>query len=128
MRVEVVRGKEFAMSIGEEIGVIERTFSTRNEAGDKVQISVRFDFSSAPDEVIRDWLVSNRVINLQSSLRKLSVEEIKAYDGKTVICDGSRARTQVDPVAALANKARAEGIDVNNKKELAEFIMKQLSQ
>lgn len=71
-------------TIGQKIGKIDHTFATKNEAGEVVQIKQTFDFTTASDVAIKQWLVSNRVIARQVPLRKLTAQEIRALDGKTI--------------------------------------------
>lgn len=113
-------------TIGKMIGKVSRTYSVKNDVGDKVNLTTVFDFTNAPDEVIKDWLGANRAINYQSTLRKKTAAEIKSLNGQTVVCDGSKAKVQVDPMTAFLAQATAEGIDVNDKVAMSEYIMSRL--
>jgi len=60
------------------------TFSTRLDNGDKVQLTITFDFSNVPKEQIIEWALSNRVIAFQRPLRALTKEEALKLNNTTV--------------------------------------------
>jgi hypothetical protein len=94
-------------TIGQMVGVIVHTFTVKNDAGDKVQITAKYDLTKAPDEVIRAWLASDRTIAYQRVLRTKTAEEIKSLNGEIVVYDGSRAKVQIDPETAMVAKLQA---------------------
>jgi hypothetical protein len=63
---------------------IKSTFSTKNHAGEVVQITVTFDLGGASKSDVSSWISSNRTIALQRVIRTLSASEIKELDGTTV--------------------------------------------
>lgn len=102
---------EQKQSIGEMIGVVSHTYSTKNEAGVSVQITTKYDFRKAPLDAVRGWLASDRTIDHQRKLRKMSAEQIKALDHKVVVCDGLRARgVQMTGAERILAEAKVLGI------------------
>jgi len=69
---------------GEKVMKKAHTFSTKLDSGDKVQLTVTFDFSDVPREQIIEWALSNRVIAFQRSLRALTKDEAVKLDGSTI--------------------------------------------
>jgi hypothetical protein len=70
--------------IGASIGIVEDNFSVTNNSDESVQIRVKFDYSNVSDNEIKSWLNGNRRISFQRPIRALTVEEIKALDGRTI--------------------------------------------
>jgi len=60
------------------------TFSTKLDNGDKVQLTITFDFSNVPKDQIIEWALSNRVIAFQRSLRALTKDEAMELNNSTV--------------------------------------------
>lgn len=83
---------------------INHSFSVTNEAGVSVSLNVIYDVSNAPETAIKQWIAADRTIAFQRTLKKLSADEIRAFNGKTVVMDGSRQKTQIDPEAAMIAK------------------------
>jgi len=94
-----------ANTLGNLIGKVKHSFSITNDAKEKVQVSVTFDFSTCTDADIKSWLCGNRAIVLQRPLRALSIGEIAKVDG-TVI-DASHAGRKVQSVEEKLNAAIA---------------------
>ena len=94
-----------ANTLGAIIGKVKHTFSITNDAKEKVQVAVTFDFSACTDSDIKSWLCGNRAIVLQRPLRALSIAEISKIDG-TVI-DASHAGRKVQSVEEKLNAAIA---------------------
>lgn len=61
------------------------TFKVTNKNDQVVQISMLIDLESATKEQKEAWALSNRIIALQRVLRNLSVNEIKALNGSTIL-------------------------------------------
>jgi len=60
------------------------TFQTTLDNGDKVQLTITFDFSDVSREQIIEWALSNRVIAFQRSLRALTKGEALELNNSTV--------------------------------------------
>jgi len=60
------------------------TFSTKLDSGEKVQLTIEFDFSGVEESQIIDWALSNRVIAFQRVLRTLSKEEAEKLNNSTI--------------------------------------------
>ena len=71
------------MTLGSQIGVVRHTFSNTNHAGDKVQLTVGIDFTSATDSEVKAWATASRTITFQKPLSKLDLAGMKALDGAT---------------------------------------------
>lgn len=71
-------------TIGQLIGVVEHTFSTKSIDGTSVQTCIKFDFASCDDADIKSWLVANRTIAIQRPLSKLTVKGIETTKNRTV--------------------------------------------
>ena len=52
-------------TLGQMIGTVTDTFSITNARGEKVQISVKWDFTTSTDTDIKSWLCGNRRIAFQ---------------------------------------------------------------
>ena len=92
-------------TIGATIGTVKHTFSVKNDAGDKVQLTIKVDFNTASDTDIKAWLVSNRVIAGQRPLRTLSKEELKNLNHTTFIAQdiGKKVKSREEQVQELVN-------------------------
>jgi len=112
-----------AVTMNMNLGTIAHTFSVTNDAGEKVQLSVVYDVSKAPEPVVKGWIASDRTIAFQRTLKPLTSAQIKAYNGKTIVYDGSRSKgAQVDPFVAITEAAKAAGIDPTDTVKMGEFI------
>lgn len=104
---------ENTKTIGEMVGVVRHTCSTKNDAGERVQTTIKIDFSSASDDDIKSWLTSNRVIAGQRVWRTLSVDEIKStVDGGTFMAQhiGRKIRSERERIADYVNAGIPENI------------------
>lgn len=70
------------MTLGEMIGIVKHTFSNKNDAGEKCQLTLDLDYRNASDNEIVGWLNSNRVIAFARPLSKLNLDEMKELDGQ----------------------------------------------
>ena len=73
------------MGLGTTIGKVTDNFTITNDAGDKVQIRLTYDFSTATDADIKSWLSGNRRIALQRPSRSLSRTELEELNGQTLM-------------------------------------------
>ena len=60
------------------------TFSTKLDNGEKVQLTINFDFSGVDEDQIIEWALSNRVIAFQRVLRALNKEEAEKLNNSTI--------------------------------------------
>ena len=60
------------------------TFQTTLDDGDKVQLTITFDFSNVSKDQLIDWALSNRVIAFQRPLRALTKDEALKLNNTTV--------------------------------------------
>jgi len=60
------------------------TFQTTLDNGDKVRLTITFDFSNVSREQIIEWALSNRVIAFQRSLRALTKDEALELNNSTI--------------------------------------------
>lgn len=73
------------MGLGSQIGKVIDNFTITNDAGDKVQLRLTFDFSTSSDNDIRSWLCGNRRIALQRPSRSLSRTELEELNNQTLM-------------------------------------------
>ena len=92
--------------LGNGIGVVGHAFSITNDAGDKVQLSVKIDFTGASDADIKAWLVSNRIIAGQRPWRSLSKDELVKMNGMTFQAEtiGQKVKSTKELTTAVLNQ------------------------
>ena len=107
--------------LGMLVGVITDNFAVKNDAGDTVQLHVKYDFSTASDEDIKSWLCGNRRIAMQRPLRKLSAEEITNLNGVTILAQdaGKKVKSKEDQIQEFVNAFVGQGIDPEMARKLA---------
>ena len=104
--------------LGSQIGVVGHSFSITNDQGDKVQLSIKIDFSTSSDQDLKTWLVSNRIIAGQRPWRSLSKDELVKLNGMTFQAEtiGQKVKSLKETTTALLNqfsgKSKQEIIDV----------------
>jgi hypothetical protein len=101
------------MTLGQALGTIWHSFETTNVNGEKVQIKIGFDCTSATDDQVRGWVVSNRVIASQRPFRLLSADEIKALDGSVIDATscGQKIRSKHEQFMIGLKALRAAGMN-----------------
>ena len=109
-------------TLGQTIGILTDTFNITNDAGDKLQMSVKYDVRQASDATIKAWLCADRRITTQGKLRKKTLTELKAMQGQTFIYDGSRTAVQVDGKSALIAEAIKSGVDPMDADALMKWV------
>lgn len=104
-------------TLGSAIGIVSDTFEITNDVKEKTKITVKFDFTSVDDQTVKAWVASNRRIALQAQLRKLTIGEIEALDGTTIVAvnAGCKIKSRQEQVSAMT----AAGIPV----ELAKMMI-----
>ena len=80
-------------SLGQMIGIIRDSFSITNNRGNTTSITINWDFSTSTDNDIKSWLAGNRRIAFQRPSRALSIDEINALDGSTVMASNAGKKT-----------------------------------
>ena len=92
--------------LGSRIGVVGHSFSITNDQGDKVQLSIKIDFSTSSDQDIKTWLVSNRIISGQRPWRALSKDELVKLNDTTFMADsiGQKIKSLQETTTALLNQ------------------------
>lgn len=73
------------MGLGQMIGKVVDNFAITNDAGDKVQLKVKWDFSTSTDADVKSWLCGNRRIAFQRPSRAMSKAELEALNGQTIM-------------------------------------------
>jgi hypothetical protein len=102
-----------ANTIGKMIGVVYHSFKTTLDNGESVTIKMGFDFANVPDNEVKAWLVSNRVIAFQRPARGLSVAELEALDGTTIQAGdaGKKIVSKREKILAGIKVLREMGMD-----------------
>jgi len=80
-------------TLGQSIGIIRDSFSITNNRGNTTSITIQWDFSTSTDNDIKSWLAGNRRIAFQRPSRALSIDEINALDGSTVMASNAGKKT-----------------------------------
>jgi len=116
-------------TLGQTIGVVEHTFSVKNDHDEKVTLRVKIDFSNVSDNDIRDWVVSNRIIALQRPMRSLSADEIKAINSRTFAAgDCGKKIESIEKQRAVMKSTLlatfiASGVEKEQAEQLAEMAI-----
>jgi len=99
--------------LGSIIGKTKHSFTITNHADQKVSVSIWFDFTTASDDDIKSWLVSNRVIAFQRPTRGLSASEIRELDGSTIIASnaGQKIKSRSERINELVVAFTSNGVD-----------------
>ncbi len=94
-----------SQTLGQTIGKVDHVFSITNHAKDKVQIKVTFDFSTASDDEVKAWLISDRTIAFQRPSRSLSADEIKDLNNTVILASdaGKKVKSRAEKIAELVN-------------------------
>ena len=89
------------MTLGQTIGRVVDNFAITNDAGDKVQVRLAYDFSTATDVDIKSWLCGNRRIALQRPARAKSKAELEALNGMVIVAvdAGKKVKTRAERIA-----------------------------
>ena len=92
-------------TLGKEIGIVKHSMSITNNAGDKVSLTIKINFTASSDNDITNWLCSNRCIAGQRPWRGLSLDELKALDNKTFVASniGQKVKSRADQITDLVN-------------------------
>jgi hypothetical protein len=104
-------------TLGQMIGKVNHTLSITNDKGEQTTISVLFDFTTSTNQDIKSWLCGNRTIAFQRPTRSLSVKEIEALNGTTIIAQnaGQKIKSKEEKVSQL--------VSAGLPRKLAEFAV-----
>ena len=91
------------MGLGNQIGIVESSFSITNSNDDKVDLRIKFDFRSTSDEKIKALLTGQgTVVAFQNGggRRGMSAAALRELDGMTVLAHqaGCKVRTKAQQV------------------------------
>lgn len=116
-----------ANKIGEMIGKVVHTFSTKNVNGEKCQTTLTFDFSTSSDADIKSWLARERTIAFQKPFRMLPLDEMKNANDTVVLASdaGKRVKSRAERIAELVNVGLPEEVAtmaIDNPSAFAKFI------
>jgi len=107
--------------IGKAIGTIRHSLNITNDNGEKVQLTIGIDFSSASDNDIKSWLASNRIIAGQRPWRKLSVSELNELNGHTFVAQniGQKVKSRNEQISQFEQAFVNAGVGQEKAHELA---------
>ena len=107
-------------NIGQSIGIVDHSFSITNDHGDKVTVSAKVDFSTATDQDIKGWVISNRIIAGQRPWRALSKSELEGLKDQTFLAQniGRKVKSEEEVMAELEAMAKT------NPDRAKELLMK----
>ena len=107
--------------LGSLIGRVKHAFTITNHADAKVSVSIWFDFTTATDDDLKSWLVSNRVIAFQRPTRGLSASEIRDLDGTVIVASnaGQKIKSRAERINELVAAFTSNGVDAATAKLLA---------
>ncbi len=112
-----------SLTLGQQIKTKHHTFSIKNDAGEKVQLSVWIDFTTATDLDITGWLISNRIIAGQRPWRALSMDELKALDGVTILATeiGRKVKSRAEKIATYTSMGLTDAFAIMAVDQPAKF-------
>ena len=112
-------------TLGQTIGTVVHTFSNKNDAGDRAQLTITLDFRTSSDADIKAWLCSNRVIAFARPLSKLTLAEMKDQDGNTFVASniGQKIKSRQEQYDAYFNAFTSQGIPASKADELANALI-----
>ena len=119
---ELLKGLNYNPTLGSLIGKVVDNFAITNDNGDKVQLKLMFDFSTATDVDIKSWLCGNRRIALQRPARAMSADELKALNDTTIIAvdAGKKVKTKAERIKEA--QATIAALKANFPSEYANLV------
>ena len=105
------------MTLGQTIGSVIDNFAITNDAGDKVQVKLTFDFTTASDNDIKSWLCGNRRISLQRPARAKTKAELEDLNGSVIIAIDAGKRVKTIAEQRAEAKAILAALKVAHPKE-----------
>lgn len=118
---------ENTQTLGQIIGKVRHTFSITNDAGDKVQLAIWIDYSTATNTDVIGWVVSNRVIAGQRPWRALSKGELEALDNTTIMATeiGRKVKSRAEKIATYMATGLTEDFAIMALDEPVKFAKAQ---
>ena len=112
-------------TLGQTIGIVKHSMSITNNAGDKVSLTIKINFTTSSDNDITNWLCSNRCIAGQRPWRGLSLDELKALDGRTFIANniGKKVLSKEQQKQNLREAFISAGIEQSKAERMARLAM-----
>ncbi len=109
-------------SIGKQIDKVIDNFAITNDNGDKVQLKLTFDYSTATDIDIISWLNGNRRIALQRPARAMDKAELESMNNTTIMAidAGKKVKTKAERIKEA--KATIEALKANYPEEYANLV------
>lgn len=109
-------------SIGKQIGKAVDNFSIKNDYGDKVQLKLTFDYSTATNIDIISWLNGNRRIALQRPARAMNKAGLESMNNTTIIAvdAGKKVKTKAERIKEA--KATIEALKANYPNEYDDIV------
>ena len=110
-------------TLGQVIGKIKHTGSVKNDNGDKYQMTVTIDFTTASDIDVRSWLCANRFIAGQRPWRALSLDELRELDGQTFVATeiGRKVKSRTERIAGYTSMGLPESMAIIAVDQPAKF-------
>jgi len=101
-------------NLGTLIGKVIDNFSITNDAGDKVQLRLTFDFSTSTDNEIKSWLCGNRRIALQRPARAMSKDELNDLNNTTIMAidAGKKVKTRAEKIKVYTSMGLPENMAI----------------
>ena len=86
--------------LGQMIDKVIDNFAITNDAGDKVQLRLTFDFSTSTDVDVKSWLCGNRRIALQRPARAMSKSELESINNTVIMASdaGKKVKTKAERI------------------------------
>ena len=108
--------------IGSLIGKVVDNFSIKNDVGDKVQLKLTFDFTTATDIEIKSWLCGNRRIALQRPARAMDKGELESMNDTVIIAvdAGKKVKTKAERIKEA--QATIAALKANFPSEYANLV------
>lgn len=108
-------------TLGQSIGIVGDSFKVTNNAGNEVQLRVRFDYSTCSDADIKSWLNGNRRIAFQRPVRSLSTDELGKLDGQIINANecGRKVESREERIQKFVNTFIGAGLPEEKALELA---------
>ena len=115
-------------TIGQKIGIVSHSCKiSQSKGGPSTVINIKIDFSTATDQDIISWLVSNRAIAGQRPWRDLSMDELNELNGQTFVAQsiGQKVKSRQEKIQALVNAGLPEALamfSVDNPEEFNKVV------
>lgn len=106
--------EEIIQTLGQVIGKVIDNFAITNDAGDKVQVKLTFDFSTASGNEIKSWLCGNRRIALQRPARAMDRIELTALNNTVIIATdaGKKVKSRAEKIKGYVAMGLPENVAI----------------